>query len=438
MGLAVAPVRAMASQPDTDIILGTAESERQDDAADRPDISARNAIVMGKDGTVYYERDADAEVKIASVTKVMTAIVALENADLEDTITVDNAAATVGESSAGLQEGDTMTLECALRALLMPSGNDAAMAIADTLGADMSTDGSSAFDAFVAAMNEKAEEIGMENTLFTNPHGLDFNGWEGDLHSTARDVAKMLAYAMTIPEFRALTSSTDNVISVTGADGTQRDVELEELNTILGTNGNIGGKTGSTYEALRCFAGAFSRDTGGEVYTVVLGCEEEDTRWNDTLTLANWYYDHVANYPVAASDATAADGSTLVARATDSDWTDRLVDVTAQDPSQTVEVFTLAGEVEQSFDLKTLSGNIHTGDGAGTMTLTQNGTTLATVQLVAAQDQAAPNILEWLLVKLDRLARRVSGQPLQAEAEIINSTTKASEAIANDLADRQS
>ena len=82
------PAVALADQPDTDIVCGTAESERQDAAADRPDISALHAIVVGKDGTVYYERAADEQVKIASITKVMTAIVALDNAPLDTTITV--------------------------------------------------------------------------------------------------------------------------------------------------------------------------------------------------------------------------------------------------------------------------------------------------------------------------------------------------------------
>ncbi len=119
----------------TDIVCGVTAEERGLADAELPDIEAAQAIVMDPNGTVYFERDADTQTKIASITKVMTAIVALENADLSTTITVDHAAATVGESTAHLQEGDTLTLETALRALLIPSGNDAAMAIATTVGA---------------------------------------------------------------------------------------------------------------------------------------------------------------------------------------------------------------------------------------------------------------------------------------------------------------
>ena len=255
------PQPAFASQLDTDAILGIAESERDDDVSDRPDIEARNAIVVGSDGTVYFERDADAQVKIASITKVMTAIVALENSSLDDEVVVDHAAATVGQSSADLKEGDVLTMEEALRALLVPSGNDAAMAIASTVGAKIDPSSDDPYDAFIQAMNEKSAELGMKSA-FTNPHGLDFEGWEADMHSSARDVATMFAYAMQNDDFRALTSTTNNVITVTGADGAERDITMIERNTILGRDGNIGGKTGGTYEALQCFVGAFSREDG--------------------------------------------------------------------------------------------------------------------------------------------------------------------------------
>ena len=412
------PAPALADQPDTDIICGTAESERQDAAADRPDISAPHAIVVGKDGTVYYERAADDQTKIASITKVMTAVVALDNAPLDTTITVDHAAATVGQSTAGLKEGDTMTLETALRALLIPSGNDAGMAIARTVGAIINPSSDDPYGVFVDAMNKKAQELGM-GSKFTNPHGLDFDGWEADMHSSARDVATMFSYAMRNEDFRAITASTNNVAHVTGADGTERDITMIERNKILGTNGNIGGKTGGTYDALSFFVGAFSREDCGEIYTVVLGCADDDVRFADTLTLANWYYDHIVDYPAIASDKTAANGQPLVARAADSDWTDKTIDVTAKDPAQTAQIFSLAGDVEQKLDLKTLSGNIKSGDDAGTLTLVQDGHTIATVKLVCAQDQAAPNPLEWCLVQLDRLFRLVTGQPQQAESSLV-------------------
>ncbi|MDM8246457.1 serine hydrolase [Collinsella tanakaei] len=417
--LAFQPLAAGASQPDTDIILGEPESERQDAANDRPNIEARNAIVMSADGTVYFERDADAQVKIASITKVMTAILAIENASLDDMVTVDHAAATVGQSSANLKEGDTLTMEAALRALLIPSGNDAAMAIATTVGAKIDPASTDPWGTFVQAMNDKAAEIGMASTKFTNPHGLDFDGWEGDMHSSARDVATMLAYAMKNETFRQIDSSDNNVITVTGADGEQRDITMRRYNTILGQGGNIGGKTGSTYEALNCFAGVFSREPGGEIYSIVLGCEEEEQRLAESMALADWYYNHTVDYPVVNTEQTTPDGEPLIARAPHADWTDKSVDVTTTDTGSTVVLFSLAGEVEQDVELQTITGDVTEGQSVGTLTLSQDGKELASVELVSAENVEAPDPLSWILVQLDRVVRFVTGQPGTAELEVI-------------------
>ena len=422
-----APAPACATQLDTDIVLGTPESERQDPANDRPDISARNAIVVGQDGTVYFERAADDRVKIASITKIMTAIVAIENSSLEDTVTVDHAAATVGQSSANLREGDVLTMEEALRALLIPSGNDAAMAIAATVGAKLDPASTDFVGTFVQAMNDKAAELGMTNTKFTNPHGLDFDGWEGDMYSTARDVATMLAYAMQNETFRQVDGSDNNVITVNGADGTERSITMTRYNTLLGTEGNIGGKTGSTYEALDCFAGAWSRDLGGELYTVVLGCEGVDVRLQESLALANWYYNHTVAYPLITTDETAADGTPHVAAVPHADWTDKTVDITVVDPSQTVTVFSLAGDIEQDLEFDTLSGDVEDGQSAGTLTLSQDGTEIASCELVTAESVDAPDPLSWILVQLDRLVRLVTGEPASVEADIYTQAPPATE-----------
>ena len=152
----VLPMSAHAEVLQTDIVCGETAEERGLSAEDLPDITAPHAIVMDDEGTVYFERSADEQVKIASLTKLMTAIVALENAEVTDTITVDHAAATVGESSANLREGDTFDLKTALKALLIPSGNDAAMAIATSVGAIMDPSSDDPYGVFIDAMNAKA------------------------------------------------------------------------------------------------------------------------------------------------------------------------------------------------------------------------------------------------------------------------------------------
>lgn len=114
------PTVAGAQVLTTDNVCGKTADERGITAENLPDIDATNALVMGKDGTVYYGRDADEQVKIASITKVMTAILTVENCKMDEKVTVSNAAATVGNSTAGLLEGDELTVEQALRGLMIP------------------------------------------------------------------------------------------------------------------------------------------------------------------------------------------------------------------------------------------------------------------------------------------------------------------------------
>ena len=412
------PAQGFASQLEGDLICGTTVAEGSFSESDVPDIDAANAIVIGEDGTVYYERDADEQVQIASITKVMTAIVALENAELTDEITVDEDAATVGQSSIYLQEGDTLTLETALLGLLKSSGNDCAMAIASSVGAMIDPGSSDPYQTFIDAMNDKAAELGMESTVFTNPHGLDFDEWSDELCSSARDVATMFAYAMQNEDFRAIESSDESVVTVEGSDGSTRWLTLTERNQILGEDGNIGGKTGTTDLAGECFVGAFSRDDD-EVYVVVLGCTEEEQRWNDTLTLADWYYDHVATVPVANTEQ-ETDGTPILASASLASWTDKTVDVTLEDASLTYQAFSLAGEIEQEVELDELEGTVEAGDAVGTITFYQDGEEVGSATLVAAETVEGPSNFESIMVWFDRLVRNITGDETVAASEVYN------------------
>lgn len=175
------PIPAHAEIRTSDVILGTTAADRGIVQGELPDITAPHAMVLGQDGLAYYERNADEPIKIASVTKVMTALVALEHCELTDIVTVDYAAATVGESSLGLLEGDALTMEDALTGLMVMSGNDAATAIAIAAGAKIDPATTDPYSTFIEAMNQKAKDLGCTDTVFENPHGLDFDSWAGDL-----------------------------------------------------------------------------------------------------------------------------------------------------------------------------------------------------------------------------------------------------------------
>lgn len=402
----------------TDNICGKAADARGIAAEDLPDIDASNAFVMGKNGTVYYARSADEQVKIASITKVMTAILAVENCKMDEKITVSNAAATVGNSTAGLLEGDELTVEQALRGLMIPSGNDAAIALAEHVGKKLDPKTKDAVATFVKAMNERAKKLGCTGTLFENPHGLDFDEWAGDMHSTAHDVALMMQEAMKDDTIREVMASKDPWIEVTGADGSDHSHSMDTHNVLLGQDGNIGGKTGTTDDAGYCFASAYNRD-GDEIYTVVLNSSTTDQRFADTATLASWYYGHKVTVEIANTQKKTANGNPLMARVSQTDWTDKTIDATLADPTAQATVFSLAGEVTEKVSYDDLSGTVHVGDKVGSVTLKQDGTKIAVMDLVADEEGTGPNPIEWLLVKLDRLGRRIDNRPLTAESETV-------------------
>ena len=421
-----APARAFADVRGTDEILGASVEARGLPAVACPNITATFALVMDDEGTVLFSRGALERSHIASITKIMTAIVALDSGvPLDSTVTVSQEAASVGESSASLWAGDTLTLEAALAGLMIPSGNDAAIAIAETLGEGMKTDDSqTANEAFVAAMNAKAAELGMTETLFSNPHGLDIGAYDNEMYSCARDVALMSAYAMENETFRSIVSKESAQITVTRADGKPQVIDLQSTDRLLGTyEGACGIKTGYTEAAGNSFAGACDRGDG-LLYAIVLGSPSEDARFQDTETLFNWVYDNRVSYALAHSPetvASAADGGAevpLIARVSHSAWPDRTVAATFADPSAAVEVFAPEGNVSQEIVAEELTGSVAAGDVVGVANFYQGNELVASQDLIACEDSPAPGFLEGIGIWWNRLW----GNDAPAPTEVVNET----------------
>lgn len=231
--------------------------------ADSVGTSAGAAVLMDADtGEVLYEHRADERRLIASTTKIMTALVALDCARLRDTVEV-TAEHMVEGSSMYLEPGETVTVEELLYGLLLCSGNDAALCLADHCGG---------LNAFVERMNEKARALGMVNTSFENPNGLD-----GENHySTARDMAILAAYAVNDPAFVRFCSST----SVSLGSRT-----MSNHNKLLKTlPGCIGLKTGYTKAAGRTLVSCCVRD-GRRLVAVTLN---DGNDWADHAALYEW------------------------------------------------------------------------------------------------------------------------------------------------------
>ncbi len=219
--------------------------------------------LVGEDGAVLAERNARQRRAIASITKLMTAIVTLERAGLSDVVTVSPRAARVGESTVYLRTGERLSVADLLRATLIRSANDAAEALALHVGRGSSS-------RFVGLMNQKARELGLVDTTFVNPHGLDASGHL----SSARDATLLMRYALGVPFIRdALDRSS---VSLPGGRNFPTTDDLLESWTPL-----VGGKTGHTQEAGWSEAAA-AQAGGATVYGTVLGSDSRAGR-NDAL-----------------------------------------------------------------------------------------------------------------------------------------------------------
>ena len=244
--------------------------------------------------TPLYTRNIHKVCAPASLTKLMTAIVAMETADLDTVIVAGTELRLLDPESsrAGLYEGYTMTLRQALQALLLPSGNDAAYIIAAQLGhmIDETVSGQAAIDLFCRCMTEKARELGCENTTFLNPDGIDKNGHE----TTAADLLKITLHALEQP-FIAETVATETltVTLLSGQKKTwQNSNKLMRPNGTYTYEGTIGVKTGTTGEAGSCLISCVERD-GRKVLCILLGARNDTKRYTETITRLDIAFDGV-------------------------------------------------------------------------------------------------------------------------------------------------
>ena len=249
-----------------------------------PGVTAKAAYVFDPDlGFVYYAKDADAELPMASCTKVMTLLLAVERGKLDQVVTVGpDAAALVrsGSSYMGLSTGEKLSLRDLLYGLVLPSGNDAAIAIADAI--------SGSVPKFVALMNERAKQLGLTRTHFVTPHGLDEPGH----YTTARDLAVLSGVAMHNPEIVKITSVTHYSIPKTS---THKAYELQTGNDLLSGArspypGAIGVKPGFTGNAGYCQAFAAIRH-GRMIVGVVLNEPSWQIRIVDMRNLLDWGFE---------------------------------------------------------------------------------------------------------------------------------------------------
>lgn len=251
---------------------------------ERVDMSRAEAAALFslKDNQVLYAKNVHERLHPASLTKVMTALIALENGQMNQTLTATSAV-NISESGAvlcGLVSGDTMTLDQALRILLVYSANDVALLIAENIAGSV--------EGFVDMMNEKAVELGATDTHFMNPHGLT----DSEHYTTAYDLYLIFNEAIKYDTFNEIIHMASYQTTFYSADGSEKTFNKQTTNLFL--RGNflppanvtvIGGKTGSTNEAGQCLM-LFTRDENGSPYiSVILRSENRDYLYSEMIDL---------------------------------------------------------------------------------------------------------------------------------------------------------
>ena len=249
------------------------------------ELRARAAVLMdGDTGRILYGKNQDQTLPMASTTKIMTCILALENASLDDVVEVSSYAASMPDVQLNIREGEQYRLEDLLYSLMLESHNDAAVMIAETIGGSV--------EKFASLMNEKAAAIGCTDTHFVTPNGLDASDAGGDHHTTAADLARIMRYCVWISPKAAQFLAVTQTRSYTFWDLEKKNMfNCYNHNALLDQmDGAISGKTGFTAKAGYCYTGALERD-GKRLIVSLLACgwpSHKNYKWADAAKLLNY------------------------------------------------------------------------------------------------------------------------------------------------------
>ena len=245
-----------------------------------PKTNSRRYIVYDRiSKSMIIGKNEDVKSAMASTTKIMTTIVILEKADLNEKVTVSAKAGGTGGSRLGLKRGDKASVRDLLYGLMLRSGNDAAVALAEHVGGSVK--------GFAELMNEKAIELGLTNTHFVTPHGLD----DANHYTTALELAKLTDYAMDNETFAKIVGTKSTTIYINN-----QSRQINNTNELLGVlNGVVGVKTGFTNNAGRCLVTETKRNNM-DIITIVLGADTKKDRTKDSVNLIEYTFSKYKMY----------------------------------------------------------------------------------------------------------------------------------------------
>lgn len=329
-----------------------------------PAVSAEAALLLDvTTGQILWEKNGHKRQAPASTTKVLTALLALEHGQLTDTVTVSRYAAATPGSRLQLYAGQTITLQELLLGLLLRSGNDAAVAIAEHVAGSET--------AFVRLMNERAAALGARESHFANPHGLSAAGH----YSTAFDLAWLSRSALAHPAFAAMVGSRTAMIDWQEPGGTEHSRSLRNTNKLLSLSEDADGiKTGTTGEAGPCLIASATRDNQ-QLIAVVL---HDGNRWYDALKLLEYGFREFRLYDYAPA------GYVLDTLPVENGLAP-VVSVLTAAPAALVVPAAAFPELNVSIALpEKIKAPVYQGQTLGTLIIRRQGQLLATTDLVAS------------------------------------------------------
>ena len=247
-----------------------------------PKINSRYAVVIDRNSkSILYGKNENTKTKMASTTKIMTAIVVLEKTNLNDIVEISGKAAGTGGSRLKIRKGDKISVKDLLYGLMLRSGNDAAVALAEYVGGSV--------EGFAVLMNKKAQELGLKNTNFETPHGLDSE----EHYTTPYELALLTDYALNNEVFKNIVNTKTCNIYINGDIRT-----ISNTNELLGyLNGVYGVKTGFTNGAGRCLVTSIKRENF-DVICVVLGADTKNIRTKDSVKLIEYTFKNFENIDI--------------------------------------------------------------------------------------------------------------------------------------------
>jgi len=354
-------------------------------------VKSDHVLLMDADsGLILYEKDAYSKAYPASTTKIMTCILVLENCEnLRDKVSIGKIVSNYGEGNSlmGLTVGDEVRVKDLLYGLMLPSGNDAAAVLAEHFGGD--------FAGFAAMMNEKAGELGMENTHYVNPHGLHSE----EHYTTAYDMAILTRYAMQNGDFRAIVSTPSYTCPATKKMdertlyNTNRFLNPKEKNKKYNWSAVTGVKTGFTNAAGGCLVASASQD-GKNLICIILGdrSDGQEGRWSEARALLEYGFEALTTARISELNIPAQ--TVRVPNAAADDEGSGVLALTLGTESSTVACTKdmlsaiAAGEARVEVNIKlddVIAAPIAANQKLGTATISCGGNTLGTVDVFASR-----------------------------------------------------